>query len=798
MDGSARFCRPQSRAHWPLWCWRRSHRRLADHGGARATTNSSAISRSRSARFFYANVTMAKAAKEAKGKNLRHLQWRRFVLQGKLKPGRHETPTDWLARLRRTRFAIWQSLTEDASREEQIRAGSWLLARAVEADLVILIGKDLLPASRWREDLKRLQGIIIRANVRLLPLAEKPAHWKKPEIYRSGLKVRFLPHWNRAHQASIAASFRSQRFQRQHLAAINRLADVPLSVDEWTRGLVHGFAAEVRNHKDADRRLAYETQVDRDVKTAGMMARRGAFHNSYHVDFRGRLYADQAFNYAQQDSVRSMFRFARGAEITGAGLQWLMIHVANCYGEDKRSYDGRIAWTSIEHYDDIERVANDPRGSFDFWSNADKPFAFAAACRELVNVDTNPRSITTLPIGFDHTASGLQHLALIGLDEKAAPLVNLVNCAAPRDIYDELAARTLKLFDDSPEAKFWRERFVRLEKRRPGNVRKLLKHPGMTFSYASTSRGNIRQIYDAHYDLIDAYHELGEDELPFEMVRYLVDCFRTACAEMLPGPERTMGYIQSTVKACNKANRFMEWPTPSGLWVSNLYPKLHAPTVYLLDGVKNTIADGAIPNTINRRKTKSSAAANFVHSLDASHLARTINALAANEMDALCVHDCFAVLAPHAEQFHITNREELALMYTKCFRTAARWSNCVGRTAMSGTLLRQSARLICGKCNRRSTPAAKPKRNSKMSRRYIDEQVLDGIARLNGAIWFSILEALGPKVAARVADNMRDFGVLYSDNPYCEQLCNTLADAELEAQEGSFDFRDLLVSRAQP
>ena len=613
---------------------------------------------------FYANVLMAKAAKEAKGDDSRYLRWRQLTLQGKLKPGRHETPTSWLARLRRERSIIWWALTKDTTRAEQLRAGSWLLARAAEADIVILAGKDLLPTSRWAEELKRLQGFIIRNNVRLLPPAEKPAHWKKPEIYRSGLKVSLLPHWNRAHRASIDASFRNPRFQHQHLAAINRLGDVPLRVDEWTRGLVDDFAVEVRTHKDADRRLGYETQVARDLQTAGMMARRGAFHNSYHIDFRGRLYADHAFNYAQQDSVRSMFRFARGAEITGAGLQWLMIHVANCYGEDKRSYDGRIAWTSIEHYDDIERVANDPRGSFDFWSDADKPFAFAAACRELVRVGTNPRSITTLPIGFDHTASGIQHLALVGLDEKAAPLVNLVNCAVPRDIYGELAALTRRLFDNSPEANFWRERFELLGR----NVRRLLKQPGMTFSYASTSRGNIRQIYDAHYDLIDAYSELGEDELSFEMVRYLVDRFREACAEMLPGPEQTMAYIQSLVKDCGKANRFMEWPTPSGLWVSNLYPKLHTSVVYLPDGAENTIADGAIPNTINRRKTRSSAAANFIHSLDASHLARTINALAANEMDALCVHDCFAVLAPHAEQFHITNREELALMYDEMFQ----------------------------------------------------------------------------------------------------------------------------------
>jgi hypothetical protein len=63
-----------------------------------------------------------------------------------------------------------------------------------------------------------------------------------------------------------------------------------------------------------------------------------------------------------------------------------------------------------------------------------------------------------------------------------------------------------------------------------------------------------------------------------------------------------------------------------------------------------------------------------------------------------------------------------------------------------------------------------------------DKQMIDAMFRLNGAVWFSILEALGPAFGARAAHNMRDLGVLYSDNPYCENLCNRLADAELEAQ----------------
>lgn len=67
-----------------------------------------------------------------------------------------------------------------------------------------------------------------------------------------------------------------------------------------------------------------------------------------------------------------------------------------------------------------------------------------------------------------------------------------------------------------------------------------------------------------------------------------------------------------------------------------------------------------------------------------------------------------------------------------------------------------------------------------MSKR--DDQVVDAMIRLNGAVWFSILEALGPIVAARAADNMRDMSIMYSDNPYCEYLCNKLANAETEAR----------------
>jgi hypothetical protein len=74
------------------------------------------------------------------------------------------------------------------------------------------------------------------------------------------------------------------------------------------------------------------------------------------------------------------------------------------------------------------------------------------------------------------------------------------------------------------------------------------------------------------------------------------------------------------------------------------------------------------------------------------------------------------------------------------------------------------------------------KGNYAMTKRDYYEQKLDATIRVHSAVWFSILEALGPDIARRAAANMYDLGLIYSDNPYCEELCTRLAHAELQAQ----------------
>jgi DNA-directed RNA polymerase len=171
-------------------------------------------------------------------------------------------------------------------------------------------------------------------------------------------------------------------------------------------------------------------------------------------------------------------------------MEWLEIHAANSWGEDKKPWASRVHWAK-ENADLIERVAADPQNSFDHWRNADKPFALVAACQELSRARKDPIGFEThLPIGYDGTANGLQHLVLLSFDRRshnlatevdweAARLVNLIGDDTPQDIYLAVTQRVIKMLkgeDDRLRTKgrekrdaehfaFWRNRLSEIRRR---------------------------------------------------------------------------------------------------------------------------------------------------------------------------------------------------------------------------------------------------------------------------------------------------------------------------------------------
>src|SRR5262249_21015587 len=144
--------------------------------------------------------------------------------------------------------------------------------------------------------------------------------------------------------------------------------------------------------------------------------------------------------------VRSLFQFANGLPITNEGIEWLAIHVANCGDFDKvskRPWNERLAWAKAKD-DKIVAVARDPLGTVDWWRNADAPFSFVAGCVELAaGWQAGPGFVTHLPICFDGSCSGVQHLAAMMGDEEAARFVNLLPTDEPQDIYQVITDRVI-------------------------------------------------------------------------------------------------------------------------------------------------------------------------------------------------------------------------------------------------------------------------------------------------------------------------------------------------------------------
>src|SRR5262249_41366355 len=144
------------------------------------------------------------------------------------------------------------------------------------------------------------------------------------------------------------------------------------------------------------------------------------------LDWRGRAYSICDFDYQRNDRVRGLFLFDKGLPLGERGLYWLMVHLANHADgvvwrntkPSKFSFDERVRWviSGLPMFRTIGRSIID-RADIGTWPmlihDAKKQgYQFLAACVELEKALTvGPENFETrLPISFDGSCSGLQHL----------------------------------------------------------------------------------------------------------------------------------------------------------------------------------------------------------------------------------------------------------------------------------------------------------------------------------------------------------------------------------------------------
>src|SRR5262245_60380777 len=135
--------------------------------------------------------------------------------------------------------------------------------------------------------------------------------------------------------------------------------------------------------------------------------------------------------------------------------------------EPFQGWGRRLDWVR-NHYDRIERTAANPEEIVEWWSKADAPFSFVAACKEWIAASKDPGYLTRLPIPLDATCNALQHMAALSQDEVTGERVNLTNQhdnslwvgIHPRDAYRVVVERVIERIETEREkksAQFWLE-----------------------------------------------------------------------------------------------------------------------------------------------------------------------------------------------------------------------------------------------------------------------------------------------------------------------------------------------------
>ena len=479
------------------------------------------------------------------------------------------------------------------------------------------------------------------------------------------------------------------KFPKRDTPEFPRLPEDHMTMDIELKKAIKEDQREWRN---TDRRVkGAEAVMKQDLQIANELAVHDYFTIPWACDFRGRFNMVPSFNYHRDDHIKSLFQFQRGRVVDGQNIRWLKIHIANCSGFekiDKAPLEDRVAW-----FDKNEGVlldmAKDYKNSLGQWSGADSPFQMLAAIFEYARYLVEGEDfVGFIPISLDGTNSGVQHYSMLTLGEDEGKLVNLVPQAEMADLYQTVAdkVQTRLKTDLSDSSDFRKNPITKAELARIwldyGVDRKLCKRPSMVFAYSSVAAGMTGQFMedvmkplqrDVSYGDIE-FHPIARTNKERKVAaRYLAEHCYDSIVETLPKAAEAMKWIQSCTNVISKQNKLVNWTSPSGFRVFHNYLKRDRveTKIFLFDTAvgertRSKVSLSLDTGKVDVRKNTASVAANLIHSLDASGMAKTIVKLldAGATNDFFMIHDSFAISGDVDDLYHGV-REAHIQMYSE-------------------------------------------------------------------------------------------------------------------------------------
>lgn len=333
---------------------------------------------------------------------------------------------------------------------------------------------------------------------------------------------------------------------------------------------------------------------------------------------------------------------------------------------------------------------------------ADTPDPGAAKAIERHLLDIKPRTEAAhralieagrwddIPLQLDGTCNGLQHLSALTRDEVGAAAVNLTQGGeAPSDIYGRVA----KIVEDHPVWRTGQGWCLRVSEAGLVIDRTLCKGPVMVLPYGGTIeaiRLNVKAtvlgqlgVGEGEAVADSPWHRYEEDGYGAFRTRALADhplfnldimqlatLIHSCIAPAIPKAMAAMDTLQAIGSFVGE--RGLAWrtgPEDKPLWVVQAKSKSARKQVtmkgYHLPDVIRRLTLVAQTNEVDPRAHRTGIVANFIHSLDAEHLSRTIAYF--KEAGGSCVgsiHDCLMCRPSEAALMHEALRQSFRTMYS--------------------------------------------------------------------------------------------------------------------------------------
>lgn len=428
--------------------------------------------------------------------------------------------------------------------------------------------------------------------------------------------------------------------------------------------------------------VSKQLQFRRMLDMAIMFEDAEAIYFPYQLDFRGRVYSVPSHLTPQgTDASKGLLEFAEGKALGSEdAVRWLAIHGANTWGNDKVSFEARHQWV-LDNQDMILACAEDPLGET-WWMDADSPFCFLAFCFEWAGyVRDGLNHVSHIPIAMDGSCNGLQIFSLMLRDEEGGRAVNVLPSEKPQDIYGIVAERAIEklkvklesgekvyskskkdengkpkfLYDEKVEAKKWLDM---------GVTRKTTKRQVMVLPYGGTQQ-SCREYTHEHLRerIMDGYQWEGNE---FMSSLFMSTIIWEAINEVVRAAQDAMKYLQRIADIVSSAGLPVWWTTPTGLPVLQAYKEIKNRRIEtkMGDCIVFLTMKEEVDEKYDKAKQRNGISPNFIHSLDAAALQRTVCEAAKLGINSYAmIHDSYGTHAADTPALARTLREVFAGMF---------------------------------------------------------------------------------------------------------------------------------------